>query len=225
MKELAEVTADLLFLESNFNYDSLSEDDKLSFDVAKALFQANIEEAKFYRHSYLTDQFNGQFMAPITLLQNNHNVDSIEDANNYIARLKGVEALKADMVSKLKDRADFGVIAPAFSFPDMIKDITSVLTGAPLDESDKDQPLYADFKTKVGALDIEQALKNDLTEQAAVALRGSFYSGYSSLLAETKRLQALQNDSKGVWALPDGEDFYNMRIRRFTTLEQNADYK
>lgn len=223
LKELAETKADLSTLQSNFDYELLSEDGKLSYDIAKALFQASIDEAKFYRQSYVTDQFVGQFMSPITLLQNNHSISSVQDAQNYIARLNGIEALKADMVSRLKDRAEFGVIAPAFSFLAMIGDIGSVLTGAPLDDSAEDHPLYADFKTKVAALDIEQPQKTDLIEKAAAALKGSFYKGYSSLLAETKRLQTLQNDSNGVWAIPDGEAFYNMRIKRFTTLNQSAD--
>lgn len=223
LKELAETKADLAFLQASFDYDSLSEDGQLSYDIAKALFEASISEAKFYRHSYVTDQFVGQFMAPITLLQNNHSVDSVEDAKNYIARLNGIEALKANMVTRLQDRAEFGVIAPAFSFPDMLKDISSVLTGAPLDDSTTDHPLYADFKTKVGKLDIGQSQKKELIELAASALQDSFYKGYSSLLAETKRLQALQNSSDGVWALPDGDAFYNMRIKRFTTLDQSAE--
>lgn len=223
LEQLLETKADLSFLEANFDYSALSEDGKLSYDIAKALFQANIDEAKFSRQSYVTDQFAGQFMSPITLLQNNHPISSVKDAENYIARLNAIEALKADMVARLQDRAEFGVIAPAFSFPDMITDISSVLTGSPLDESADDHPLYADFKTKVAKLDIERVQKIALIEQAEAALKGSFYNGYSALLAETKRLQKLQDNNDGVWALPDGEAFYNMRIKRFTTLQQNAD--
>lgn len=223
LEEIAETKADLAYLQSNFDYDALSADGKLSFDIATALFQAKIEEGEFYRHSYVTDQFVGQFMAPITLLQNNHTVASVNDAKNYIARLNGIESLKGDMVARLQDRAEFGVIAPAFAFPDMIKDISQVLTGRPLDDSDYDHPLFSDFKAKVAKLDLEERQKEVLVQQASEALKTAFFNGYSALLTETKRLQKLQDVNNGVWALPDGEAFYNMRIKRFTTLEQNAD--
>lgn len=222
-KEIAEREGDLTDLTANFDRDALSEDGKLSYDIAGALFEADNNEDAFNRHVYVTDQFRGQFMDPITLLQNNHRVSSVKDAENYIARLNGIEGLMGDMVARLNDRAAFGVIAPAFAFPPMITDISSVLTGAPLDDSDTDHPLYADFKTKVDALDIDDAAKADLVGRAAAAMTTSFKNGYSALLAETKRLSTMQDENNGVWALPDGKAFYEMRVKRFTTLDQTAD--
>lgn len=223
LREIDQAKADLAALTANFDREKLSEDGKLNYDIAAAIFQTKIDSAPFYRLSYVADQFSGQYTDPIVLLQNAHRINTPKDAENYIARLNGIETLMADMVTRLQDRAKIGVIAPAFAFPAMIADITSLLSGAPLDGSTVDHPVYADFKAKVAALDIPEAQKQALISQAAAALQGSFTKGYTGLLAETKRLQALQNKNVGVWALPGGEAFYNMKIKQFTTLDRTAD--
>ncbi len=222
-QELLEIRGDLAYLIESFDYDKLSEDSKLSYDVFKYNIDASINNAAFRRHFYVVDQFNGQFTSPLTLLQNTHNIDTVQDAEDYIARLNGIEALMADMVARLRDRAEFGVIPPAFAFPAMITDISSIVSGAPIDDSDTDHPLYADFKNKTSQLEISEEQKSRLVTAAADAIRGPFATGYNALLAEVRRLQPLQQRNVGVWALPDGQAFYENRIKSHTTLDLSAD--
>lgn len=222
-KTIAKTKADIESLQAQFSRDALSVEGKLNYDIALAKWQTELEEMAFNRHVYVADQFYGQYMGPMTLLQNNHKIQSVKDAENYIARLIGIKALMQDMVARMQDRAEIGVIPPAFSFPDMLKDLNSVLSGAPLDDSEAEHPLYQDFKSKVDALVISTEKKSTLIGRAIEALRGPFSEGYTAVLDETKRLQRMQTANDGVWALPDGQAFYEMRVKRFTTLDLSAE--
>lgn len=222
-KDRAEDKEDLVKLIANFVYEKLSPNSKISFDLFKYNMSRQIENAAFRRHDYVSDQFRGQFASPMTLLQNNHKIDTVQDAKDYISRLNGIEALMGEMVAKIKDRAEFGVIPPAFAFPAMVTDISKTLTGAPMDSSDRDHPLYADFKGKVSKLDIADTEKTELIEQAALALKSSVRAGYQALLDEIKRTGALQDKVQGVWSLPNGEAYYNNRVKNHTNLNMTAD--
>ncbi len=221
-RQLLESQTDLADLQRNFAYQSLSDDARLSYDLFVYNIESRLRNAGFRRHFYVVDQFNGQFAAPLTLLQNEHTITSTQDAEDYIARLNGIEALLADMVTRLRDRAEFGVIPPAFAFPAMLTDIGKVISGKPIDDSASDHPLYADFKQKVAGLEIPATEKDRLISAAARAIQGPFQRGYTALLNEVKRQQPLQDKNQGVWALPDGAAFYNNRIRSHTTLELSA---
>lgn len=221
-KELRESKADLAYLTENFSYDELDEGAKLSYDLFKYGIESNLNDTEFRRSFYVVDQFNGQFASPLTLLQNTHRIDSAQDAEDYISRLNGIERLMTDMVVRLQDRADSGVIPPAFAFPAMITDISRILSGTPIDNSDTPHPLYADFEQKVNTLDISDEEKIQLINTASEAIKGPFRRGYTALLNEIKRQQPLQDENQGVWALPNGAAFYENRIQSHTTLNLSA---
>lgn len=221
-QELQESQTDLAYVTQNFDYDKLDQDARLSYDLFQYGIESNAGNAAFRRHFYVVDQFNGQFAGPLTLLQNTHRIDTVQDAEDYISRLNGIEALMADMVNRLQDRAEIGVIPPAFAFPAMITDISKIISGAPIDDSATQHPLYADFKQKVTALDISDKEKNRLIDTAQEAIKGPFQRGYAALLDEVKRQQPLQDKNQGVWALPDGAAFYENRIKSHTTLNLSA---
>ncbi len=221
-RELRESKADLAYLTENFPYQQLSEAAKLSYDLFKYGIESNLSDAAFRRSFYVVDQFNGQFASPLTLLQNTHRIDTVQDAEDYISRLNGIERLMTDMVIRLQDRADSGVIPPAFSFPAMITDISKILSGTPIDDSGTPHPLYADFEQKVNALGISDEQKNELINAASNAIKGPFRRGYTALLNEVKRQQPLQDKNQGVWALPNGAAFYENRIQSHTTLNLSA---
>ncbi|TRY32048.1 DUF885 family protein [Aliiglaciecola sp. M165] len=214
-QQLAIRKADLAVLTSDFDYPTLSEESQLSYDIFKFNLEQSIENAQFRRHFYVVDQFRGQFTGPLSLLQNNHKIDTQQDAIDYISRIQGLEGLMNEMVKQSKDREAFGVIVPKFAFQAMIADITSIIEQSPLKD---------DFSQKVSQLDISDDEKNALINQANEAIEGAFKRGYRALLNEVTRLSKVQDKTQGVWALPDGEKFYQNRIRHHTNLELSAEH-
>ena len=223
LEDIEQRRADLARLRSEYSRRAMSETAQLSYDLFIYNAEQEIANHAFRRHNYVVDQFRGQVTDLVALMRNNHRIETVQDAEDYISRIVGFEELLGEMTRQLRNRAAFGVITPAFSFPDMITDISAIGTGAPIDGSDEPNALYADFAAKVTELEIDQAQKEDLIEWASEAIKGPFKRGIDGIVAELTRLQGLATGNNGVWALPGGEAFYRNRIRNHTTLDLTAD--
>ena len=215
--------ADLERLERDYDYEALDDVDQLSYDLFRFNNERLIANREFFRQGYVVDQFNGQLTGLITVLTNNHPIDSVEDAEDYISRIAGLEAVLLEYVAQLEDRAEYGVMPPAFAFPAVITDATSIASGAPIEDVADDNTVFADFRDKIEALDIDDDVRDDLMQQATDALKGPFARGFGKLINEVKRQQVLATANRGVWALPDGEAYYRNRILHHTALDLSPD--
>ncbi|MEE4163537.1 MAG: DUF885 domain-containing protein [Woeseiaceae bacterium] len=212
--------ADML---EQFDYDTLNPQDRLSYDLFRFEAEQAIADHEFLRHHYVVDQFNGQLSELITVLQNNHPIESADDAEDYISRLENLETVLKEFAVKLGDRAGFGVVAPAFSFPAVLTDARNMSSGAPIEDTDRDNAVFTDFENKIDALELDAARREELLLRASAALRGPFALGFAALIDQVERIEPLATGNRGVWSLPDGDAYYRNRIRHHTTLDLSAD--
>lgn len=214
---------DLARLRSEFDYQALDAVDRLSYRLFEFDSMRLIEDYEFHRHAYVVDQFNGQLTGLITVLRNDHPIASAADAEDYVSRIAGLETVLREFVRQLRDRAEFGVMAPAFSYPAVLTDAARLASGAPIDEADRENPVYADFRDKLAALSLEPGEREALLERASAALRGPYARGLAALVDALERQAGEALENRGVWALPDGDAYYRNRIRHHTTLDLTAD--
>ena len=220
---VARARNDLERLRADYDYTALDAAGRLSYELFEFNAERLIANHEFRRQAYVVDQFNGQLTGLITVLKNNHPIESRRDAEDYISRIGGLDAVLLEFVEQLEDRADFGVVAPAFSFPAVITDARNISSGAPIDDTPQDNAVFVDFRDKVRALRLEPDIEDDLLMRATEALKGPFSRGFSALIAEVERQQALATENLGVWALPDGGGYYRNRTLHHTTLDLSAD--
>lgn len=214
---------DIQQLREQYDYDKLGDVARLSVDLFILNAERSIRNSEFRKQRYVVDQFNGQITGLITVLQNNHSIQNTQDAEDYISRIAGLESVLREFVSQLRDRADFGVIAPAFSFVDVLNDARSMSSGAPINDVPANNMVYSDFRGKLDALQISADQSDDLLARASNALRGPYKKGFTLLIEEIERQHRLANGDRGVWSLPDGQRYYQNRIHEHTTLELMAD--
>ncbi|MFT6032827.1 MAG: hypothetical protein ACI854_001359 [Arenicella sp.] len=222
LANIEEAKADLQHLRS-FDRTALNSVNSTSYELLEYRLQETIDAAPFLRHPYVVDQFRGQVTDPVSLLLNAHSITTLKEAQDYVARIHGLGDVYTEMTTQLIDRAEFGVLTPAFAYPDMIVDISGLATGMPIDESGKTHILFNDFSQKVKALGLDEEVSEGLIAAASSALIGSFKSNLETLLAEIKRQSSMVDGNKGVWSLPNGEAFYNAQIKQYTTLDLTAD--
>src|SRR3954462_11999987 len=97
------------------------------------------------------------------LLINFHQIDTLEDARAYIARLRGLSHLLDQLIEEVTVRAAKNIVPPKFVFPLVIASAREVITGEPFDQSGKRCALFEDFATKVDALkDVDATAKAQL---------------------------------------------------------------
>lgn len=200
----------------------LNESNQLSLRMAIDQLERSIANYQWRYHSYPVNQMFGRHSGVPATLINQHRITSVEDAEAYIGRLVNVQPLFLDLEANLRKRQDMGIMPPQFVFPMVISDSRNIITGAPFDEGD-DSTLFADFKSKVAALDISDEAKTDLTQRAAVALVDHVGPAYESLIALLEAQSQVATTEDGAWKLPDGDAYYNNRLAEMTTTSLTAD--
>lgn len=194
--------------------------------ISYRLFRQNLENAiadfKWRDHDYPVNQMFGVHSNVPSLLVNQHQVTSIEDAEAYIARLNAVPALFDQLIAGLDRRAAKGIIVPAFIIPYVVRDCRNVISGAPFGGGE-DSVLLADFRQKISALKVDETGKQRLLQAAVDALRQKVEPAYRKLMDALTVLARQADDRAGVWKLPQGDEFYAVALQRTTTTDLTAD--
>ena len=213
---------DLKKLQTEFDYDKLDEATKLSYVLALRSLKEQIEGYKWRFHNYPVNQLFGWQSRMPAFLINFHRVTSVADAEAYISRLEGVKTSADQRMAGMKRNQEKGVLPPKFVFPYAIDDAKNLLTGAPFSEGE-DSTLLADLKKKVSSLKLEdEAQAADLIKQAENALLTSVKPAYEDLVALLESQLAVATTKDGAWKLPEGEDYYNYRLRIITSTDMTA---
>ncbi|HYN46208.1 MAG TPA: DUF885 domain-containing protein [Allosphingosinicella sp.] len=221
-RQLALEERQLAELRRRFDRARLSPAGRLSY----RLFEEEVEDdrAAFrWRWHGVPATNNGSPMGSIPVfLINNHRVDSVADAEAYVARLNEVERVMGEIGANIRHQAELGIVPPRFNYAPVREDGRRVLAGAPFTDG-PDGPLFADFKTKVGRLQISQADKDRLIAGARAALTGPFRRGYESMLATIAAIEPRATGNDGAWSLPDGARYYAQRLQQSTTTDLSAE--
>jgi uncharacterized protein (DUF885 family) len=218
-----QAAADLERLHTEFDFDALSEDSKLSYRIFEYRQQQTLDNFKWRFHNYAISQMDDISSDLPTFLKNVHRIDSREDAEAYISRLKGVETVMQQVVAQLRQGEAIGVVPPMMVYPRVLPGAENMLKGAPFEETADDGVLLADFRAKLEPLELDPEDKSMLLNDAANALSGPFRNGYQTLIAELQRLQDISDTNDGVWRLPDGEAYYTNRIQNWTTVGRSPE--
>jgi uncharacterized protein (DUF885 family) len=213
-------------MKRDFDYDKLSPDAKISWDMW--LFRLEQAEAgvPFRQNSYVLHQFNGQQSFFPTFLINQHRVASESDMVAFIERVKGSARALDQLLERAQANAESGTRPPRFAYEGVIEQSQKITVGAPFDDG-KPSAIWEATEEKLAALvkadTISQARSDELKEQARAALTGSLKPSYDRIIAWfTQDLPNTKATSFGVSALPNGEAFYNYRLANQTTTDLTA---
>ncbi len=223
-KELEIIKANLDSLHKNINADALDEQAKISYRLFEKDCNNKIENFKWRFHDYPVTQMQGMHSELPSFLINMHSITNRSDAEAYISRLTGINALFDQLIVNLKIREEKNIIPPKFVFPYVINDCKNILSGTPFEKSKVMNPLLADFMSKVDTLKVlDEATKKELIEKASGALITSVKPAYEKLIAYMNMLEKKSTTDDGAWKLPDGDAFYDAALKQTTTTSMTAD--
>ncbi len=189
------------------------------------LYEENVnhlaEDSLWLNHGYWISQMGGEHNDIPSFLINIHQIDSLPDAEAYISRLTGIPKVFEQVLAQLKKREALGMIPPKFTFHYVTDDVKNFIAG--LDKTDASNILYTDFSAKVNALKIDEAKKKELKEKAQEVLKNSVKETYLNFLAYWLELEKKQTADNGIWAVKDGDKYYEYKLRRTTTTNLSAD--
>ena len=214
-------------LKENFDYDLLTPEAKISYDIWVYELERAEDGVPFRRRGYVFTQMQGPQAFLPNFLINFHKVETDQDMQDYITRIGGVSRAIDQLTERTQLAAAEGVRPPKFAFEGVIEQASALVTGAPFD-GEGDAPLWADAKGKIDALvaseTIDEARADALRAEAKAALTDSFKPSYDALLAWMNEDMANADEiATGVWKLPEGRDFYAERLAFATTTDMTPD--
>lgn len=226
--QLERSRANVAELESSFDYDKLSPDAKISYDIW--MYQHERAEASdaFRYNTYVFDQMQAIHTFFPQLLIAFHKVVDGEDMDNYLSRISESARAVDQLIAASKKVAEQDVRPPYFAFDSVIESSTAIITGAPFDESGEDSDIWADAKAKIANLleqgEIDQAKADQLTADIRTALLEEWKPAYERLIAWQEEDKVnVSAEAQGVSELPDGVAYYNERLANQTTTDLTAD--
>ena len=216
-------------MRSEFEYQALNEDGKLSFDMWEyALEQA--EAAYPYRNYGYIFGRGGPHASLPSFMISFHRVDDESDLEAYLSRLEQIDRVLGDLLDLSKEQAATGIRQPRFNYEFALEEITRITTGVPFnsDDSSPNSPIWTDFQGKVDQLvntaKLDEQAAQTYLMRAQDILSGEVLAAYEEVRAWLQQDMVFAADqAQGVWALPDGENYYNQRLARMTTLDLSAD--
>lgn len=218
---IAEDAAFLAEMQRTFAHAPLSADSRLSYRLFERQVQRRADAARFRHLNLLFDQMRGLQSGLPAFLINMHRVDNLAEAEAYVSRLEGMGPLLDQAIAISAERAGKAVAAPAWVYAHVINDARGLLKGAPF-EAGADSSLLADFRAKVGKLQLPAADSARLIAAAESALRDSVGPAYQRLIAAMEAQAKLARPTDGISSLPDSAAFYAERLKFHTTTDLTA---
>lgn len=207
-------------MQAEFDRDLLTDAGKVSYDFAISIAENDARQFAVRDSRYVFSPMGDSVSDLTTFLINNHRVATQEHAAAYASRLEGIGEVIDTLTARAEERAANGVTLPLFAYPRLTASAQSQLTGAPFEEGAEDSALFADFKAKVDALDIDDDAKADLVMRAEDALLNVYVPAMERYMAALDRMEAISDDRAGVWKLPNGEAAYAASLAQFTTIPE-----
>lgn len=226
-KQLAWRRASVAEMKEKFDYNKLTEDAKISYDIWVHQLTSAEAADKFRYNGYIFEQMQAIHGFFPQLLIAFHKVQEAEDFENYISRIGESARGIGQLIELSKAAAEKGVRPPKFAFETVIEESQKIITGAPFDDGE-DSAIWADAKGKIAALQeagkIDDAKAAEFTNAARTALLEKWQPAYEAIIAWQKEdIVNASTEAKGVNSLPDGDAYYNERLANQTTSTLTAD--
>ena len=225
---LAWLETSVAAMKNMYSYEKLNPQEQISFDFWVYRLDLERAAAPWMLHDYAVTQMTASHTDLPQLLINYHVVDNAADMQAYIKRLVAVGVAIRQISDRVQQSADKGIRAPQFVYDMVIDESARVISGRPFDESPNASALWANAQEKIDALvehnTISLTQAATLKQQAAQALVKEVAPAYRALIDGLKKDRIHADvDARGVYALPDGDKYYNYRLQKYTTTDLNAE--
>ena len=194
--------------------------DRISFEVLHHFLGNSVKGGPWRLHNHPVNQLFGVQSQLPNLLAQIQQVNDATDAGHYIARIGEFPRTMDQVIDSIKLRESKNIIPPKFTVEKVVEQIKGFIALGV-----KGNPIAVGFNEK---LDKIPADKMDAAARAAFVgrveqgIERQVIPAYQKLLAqmESLRVKATRND--GVWALPDGDRYYQYMVESQTTTSLKA---
>jgi uncharacterized protein (DUF885 family) len=204
----------------SYDDSDLDESELLSKEIAMYLLDVVSASEPYRYHNYPVNQLFGIQNGYPSFMDAQHQVNSIEDAENYISRLHKVKVKFEQNLEGLKLREEKGILPPRFVIDRVLEEMTEFV-GKPVEEN----ILYSSLQKKLSeAVDISTDEQARLLSLAKEEIVSSVHPAYQLFINYFESVADKATSDDGIWKLPDGDIVYAQALKFFTTTDYSADY-
>ena len=209
---------DTLATLKRYDINDLTENQKITHKIAVFDTENDIKEFEEFRyHSYPFNQISGNHLGLVEFMTDTHPVRTEREASDYIERVKLFdESLSANLVW-LEEQKKLDIFAPKFVIDHVIKQLNDLIG-----YEDKENPLMQIFIEKISSLNMDEETETRLISELSAVIKSDVKPGFQLILDFMEENYENSNIYHGVWSLPNGDEFYALRLRSYTTTNYTA---
>lgn len=220
---------DLLLARLNTDYATLHRydasgykgQDHISYEIFDYFVGMQVRGEPWRYHNHPINQLFGVQSELPNLMTQVQQVNDATDAEHYIARLAAFPHKLEQVIETVRLRESKGVIPPRFAVDKVLEQIKVFL--AP---EAKGNTLTVSFKEKLDKIPVDkmdEATRSALLARVEQAVAASVIPAYNTLAAYVESLRSKATRNDGVWALPQGDQYYRYAIESNTTTTMAPD--
>ena len=214
--ESAKKTLNIL---NNYKNKSLNSSQKISrriaiFDTENQLNQLEL----FPYHEYPLNQVRGEHHNIISFMSDMHPIRNLSEAEDFVKRTDLVSEAYTGLHGWLQKQAGAGIYAPKFVYAHIINQLDELIN-YPINE----HPLYKQFVKKIELLNLSDEEFDFLETSIRKSIQESVTPGFMLLRDFMLETEKNANPHHGVWSQPNGDEFYKLRIRSYTTTDYSPE--
>lgn len=194
--ELAKDTLEVL---TRYSDADLSKEQQVDKAILKWALEQMIAGEKFIYHDVLNLE---NLVSLFVFMQMHHEIGTVEDAENYLARLTELPEVLRELETNLRIQAEIGYVPPL----------------AVLDTAYNSTNMYATFLLNDFTLRVDMLEgKEDLVGRCQQIIASQVRPAYRDLGREIDKLRSVAVDN--VSQLPGGRDYYAWLLKDYTTMD------
>lgn len=188
--------------------EALSPDHRVKYDIYASGLESEIVEHKTTLNGYTvySNIFDPLREYP-QILTRFQKIETVEDAQNYIARLNGLPHVVSDVLDAGEERLERAVVMMKSGYRSLARLAEEHASGAPCGDGPALHTLAKDFRTKLADSDVPAERRPALIADADRALQDAVCPAYAAAAA---RLQGMVESGRdqGMWAMANGAEHY-----------------
>ncbi len=204
-----------------FDRANLQGQDKISALIFAYNKNLEIEGERWRWHDFPVNQMFGVQSDLPNFMVNIHQVNSMAEAQDYVARLHLFQDRLGQVLNGVKKREQLGIVPPRFTVEKVLAQMQG-FAGKPA----KQNLLYVSFQEKLAKIPVEKitaAQREALLHSAEEEVERSVVPGFQRLIEYYQSILPKVASNDGVWRLPNGDAYYAYRVKQQTSTEMSPE--
>ena len=202
----------------SYKDNKLSEQQKITKQIAVFDLTNFIKETEVFPfHNYPLNQIGGIHLNSVEFMTDIHPIRNLKEAKAYIDRLNLFDDSFKASLEVLNEQKKAGIFPPKFVFDHVIRQLQEFLN-----YKEDENPLKEVFLKKIEALNLDPKTSKDLILKLEDSIENSVNPGFKLLYDFMSETKTKANEYHGVWSLPNGDEFYALRLKVYTTTNYSA---